>query len=321
MGRKARSWIGRDAGRCPPASRRWSPSCCWSSVPSSAARSAATAELRSSLGARAQLGADARQRAAGARLRPPARAALVLFRAAQARSDRVRGQLSALVVVAPLFFAVATVLNAAATNDAASPVRRRRRQAAGITVHRREKGLPRRTEGPWSEGVRRRIRRRHAGRGAAGMTEDEGRRRGGRQRDRRSLPRGRRDRLRHRRPPRPRGRAHLRRPLGDAGRPALAASGARSAWPSASPPCSASSSSCDLVHLYRPAADRPGPRRPPARLGGRRSDPLAHARARKPRRNSSPTRADGRRRSARAARRRAPQAQAARVASRLRPLA
>jgi hypothetical protein len=43
-----------------------------------------------------------------------------LFRAAQARSDRVRGQLIGLVVAAPLFLAVASVLNAVATNDAAS---------------------------------------------------------------------------------------------------------------------------------------------------------------------------------------------------------
>lgn len=44
---------------------------------------------------------------------------VVLFRAAQARSNRVRGQLLSLVVAAPLFFAAATVLNAAATTDAA----------------------------------------------------------------------------------------------------------------------------------------------------------------------------------------------------------
>lgn len=44
---------------------------------------------------------------------------LVLFRAAQSRSNRVRGQLIGLIVAAPLFFAVATVLNAAATTDAA----------------------------------------------------------------------------------------------------------------------------------------------------------------------------------------------------------
>jgi hypothetical protein len=44
---------------------------------------------------------------------------VVLFRAAQARSDRVRRQLIGLVIAAPLFFAVATVLNAAATTDAA----------------------------------------------------------------------------------------------------------------------------------------------------------------------------------------------------------
>jgi hypothetical protein len=45
---------------------------------------------------------------------------VVLFRAAQARSPRVRAQLIGLIVAAPLFFAVATVLNAAATRDAAS---------------------------------------------------------------------------------------------------------------------------------------------------------------------------------------------------------
>jgi hypothetical protein len=45
---------------------------------------------------------------------------VVLFRAAQARSNRVRGQLIGLIVAAPLFFAVATVLNAAATTDAAN---------------------------------------------------------------------------------------------------------------------------------------------------------------------------------------------------------
>ena len=44
---------------------------------------------------------------------------VVLFRAAQARSDRVRPQLIGLVVAAPLFFAVATALNAVATTDAA----------------------------------------------------------------------------------------------------------------------------------------------------------------------------------------------------------
>ncbi len=43
-----------------------------------------------------------------------------LFRAAQARSDRVRGQLIGLVVAAPLFLAVSGVLNGLATNDAAS---------------------------------------------------------------------------------------------------------------------------------------------------------------------------------------------------------
>ncbi len=44
---------------------------------------------------------------------------LVLFRAAQARSDRVRGQLVGLIVIAPLFFAVATLLTGVATTDAA----------------------------------------------------------------------------------------------------------------------------------------------------------------------------------------------------------
>jgi hypothetical protein len=44
---------------------------------------------------------------------------VLLFRAAQARSNRVRAQLIGLIVAAPLFFAVATVLNAAATTDAA----------------------------------------------------------------------------------------------------------------------------------------------------------------------------------------------------------
>lgn len=43
-----------------------------------------------------------------------------LFRAAQARSDRVRGQLIGLVVAAPLFLAVSGVLNGVTTNDAAS---------------------------------------------------------------------------------------------------------------------------------------------------------------------------------------------------------
>jgi hypothetical protein len=43
-----------------------------------------------------------------------------LFRAVQARSDRVRGQLIGLVVAAPLFLAVSGVLNGLATNDAAS---------------------------------------------------------------------------------------------------------------------------------------------------------------------------------------------------------
>jgi hypothetical protein len=41
-----------------------------------------------------------------------------LFRAAAARSDRVRKQLVGLVVVAPLFFAVSAGLNAVATNEA-----------------------------------------------------------------------------------------------------------------------------------------------------------------------------------------------------------
>ncbi len=43
-----------------------------------------------------------------------------LFRATQARSPKVRGQLIGLVVAAPLFLAVASVLNAAATDQAAS---------------------------------------------------------------------------------------------------------------------------------------------------------------------------------------------------------
>lgn len=43
-----------------------------------------------------------------------------LFRAAQARSDRVRGQLIGLVVAAPLFLAGAALFNATATNEAAS---------------------------------------------------------------------------------------------------------------------------------------------------------------------------------------------------------
>jgi hypothetical protein len=43
-----------------------------------------------------------------------------LFRAVQARSERVRGQLIGLVVAAPLFLAVAAVLTATATTDAAS---------------------------------------------------------------------------------------------------------------------------------------------------------------------------------------------------------
>jgi hypothetical protein len=44
---------------------------------------------------------------------------VVLFRAAQARSERVRPQLIGLVVAAPLFFAAATALNAFATTEAA----------------------------------------------------------------------------------------------------------------------------------------------------------------------------------------------------------
>jgi hypothetical protein len=43
-----------------------------------------------------------------------------LFRAAQARSERVRGQLIGLVVAAPLFLSVAALLTAVATTDAAS---------------------------------------------------------------------------------------------------------------------------------------------------------------------------------------------------------
>ncbi len=43
-----------------------------------------------------------------------------LFRAVQARSERVRGQLIGLVVAAPLFLAVAAILTAVATTDAAS---------------------------------------------------------------------------------------------------------------------------------------------------------------------------------------------------------
>ncbi|HEU4599856.1 MAG TPA: hypothetical protein VFS26_08920, partial [Solirubrobacterales bacterium] len=42
-----------------------------------------------------------------------------LFRAVQARSDRVRGQLIGLVVVAPIFLAASSVLSIAATNEAA----------------------------------------------------------------------------------------------------------------------------------------------------------------------------------------------------------
>lgn len=45
---------------------------------------------------------------------------VVLFRAAAARSDRMRYQLIGLVVAAPLFLAGSAVLNAVATNDAAS---------------------------------------------------------------------------------------------------------------------------------------------------------------------------------------------------------
>lgn len=43
-----------------------------------------------------------------------------LFRAAQARSDRVRGQLVGVILAAPLFLAVAAVLGAVATTNAAS---------------------------------------------------------------------------------------------------------------------------------------------------------------------------------------------------------
>jgi hypothetical protein len=45
---------------------------------------------------------------------------VVLFRAAAARSDRVRYQLIGLVVAAPLFLSAAAVLNAVATNEAAT---------------------------------------------------------------------------------------------------------------------------------------------------------------------------------------------------------
>jgi hypothetical protein len=41
-----------------------------------------------------------------------------LFRAAASRSDRVRTQLIGLVIIAPLFFAASSVMNAAATNEA-----------------------------------------------------------------------------------------------------------------------------------------------------------------------------------------------------------
>ena len=44
---------------------------------------------------------------------------VVLFRAAQARSERVRPQLIGLVVAAPIFFSIGAVLNAVATTDAA----------------------------------------------------------------------------------------------------------------------------------------------------------------------------------------------------------
>lgn len=44
---------------------------------------------------------------------------VLLFRAAQARSPRVRSQLVGLVVAAPLFFSIGAVLNAVATSDAA----------------------------------------------------------------------------------------------------------------------------------------------------------------------------------------------------------
>ena len=44
---------------------------------------------------------------------------VVLFRAAQARSPRVRAQLIGLVVAAPIFFSIGAVLNAVATSDAA----------------------------------------------------------------------------------------------------------------------------------------------------------------------------------------------------------
>jgi hypothetical protein len=45
---------------------------------------------------------------------------VVLFKAAAARSDRMRYQLIGLVIAAPLFLSVAAVLNAAATNEAAT---------------------------------------------------------------------------------------------------------------------------------------------------------------------------------------------------------
>ncbi len=45
---------------------------------------------------------------------------VLLFRAAAARSDRMRYQLIGLVVAAPLFLAVASVLSSAATNEAAT---------------------------------------------------------------------------------------------------------------------------------------------------------------------------------------------------------
>jgi hypothetical protein len=71
-----------------------------------------------------------------------------LFRAAQARSGRVRGQLIGLIVAAPLFFAAATVLNAAATTDAADkfvageakPTLTREEAASECRSDRRDKG-------------------------------------------------------------------------------------------------------------------------------------------------------------------------------------
>ena len=52
-----------------------------------------------------------------------------LFRAVQARSDRVRPQLIGLVVAAPLFLAASSGLSIGVTNEAADKLRRRRRQA------------------------------------------------------------------------------------------------------------------------------------------------------------------------------------------------